>query len=655
MARPIVLSNGELHVGLNKWGLVHDFYFPYVGLENHSAGKNLRHKVGVWVDGRLSWLDSGEWTITVRYPHSALIGHTLAKHEGLGIILEIDDFVDSSESAFLRNIHVVNLWDYPREIRLFMHQAFAIGDSRSNTDTAQYLPSSDALLHYRGRRAFVISGSYADQPFDQHSIGIFGIEGKEGTYRDAEDGELGMGSVEHGRVDSTIRFTVPVPAHSSQRVHYWIAAGTSTREALLIHKRIQHDGLLRRLHATADWWHKWLEPAYPVATRIAPRHQEQFLRSLMIIKSQIDKRGAIIASTDTTMLNYSRDAYGYCWPRDGALVLWPLIRLGYKDEPYRFFEFCRRGLQPDGYLMHKYRADGALGSSWHPYVHADGIVAPPIQEDETALVLFMFSQFYHKHSDPRLLADFYKSLVVPMADFLADYIDAGTGLPRPSYDLWEEVYLTTTFSTAATYAALVAASDLATAAHDDDNAVKWRASADDIQAAAHKHLYNPERGTFYKGVMVHDGTITERNATIDLSSLFGAFMFGLFPADSEELQRAVQTTQATFGYCYERPGLPRYENDYYHRVSPDVTGNWWPITSLWMAQYELEVGNTEIAHRILDWAQDHMLPTGVLAEQINPQTDEPLSVSPLTWSHAEYLATLLDTITELPDHGTGEE
>jgi len=25
MARPIVLSNGELHVGINKYGLVHDF------------------------------------------------------------------------------------------------------------------------------------------------------------------------------------------------------------------------------------------------------------------------------------------------------------------------------------------------------------------------------------------------------------------------------------------------------------------------------------------------------------------------------------------------------------------------------------------------------------------------------------------------------
>lgn len=650
VARPIVLSNGELHVGLNKWGLVHDFYFPYVGLENHSAGQSLRHRVGIWVDGAISWLDGGDWNISFRYPHSALIGHTLAKNEKIGIVLEFDDFVDSSMSAFMRNIHVVNLWDHDREVRLFMNQVFAIGDSRSNTDTAQYLPGSNAVLHYRGRRAFVISGTYDKKPFDQYTVGLFGIEGKEGTYKDAEDGELGFGNVEHGRVDSTIRFTVSVKAHSSQRVHYWIAAGTSTREALYVHKQIEDDGLLKRLHATADWWHAWLEPAYAVAQRIAPEHRETFIKSLMIVKSQIDKRGAIIASTDTTMLNYSRDAYGYCWPRDGALVIWPLIRLGYLDEPRRFFDFCKRGMQPDGYLMHKYRADGALGSSWHPYVHEDGMIAPPIQEDETALVLFMFAQFYQKNQDSRLLQDFYKSMVVPMATFLSEYIDTHIGLPRPSYDLWEEVYLTSTFSTAATYGALISTSELAAIANDNDNAVKWRAAAEDIQANAHKHLYNAERKSFYKGILIRDGEIVSRNDTIDSSSIFGAFMFGLFSTDSEELQNAVSSAKQAFNFTIEKPGLPRYENDYYYRVSQEVPGNWWPITSLWMAQYELEIGNTETARTILDWIKSIMLPTGVLPEQVNPYTSDFLSVAPLTWSHAEYIATLLDTITEVPLH-----
>ncbi|MEO7904951.1 MAG: hypothetical protein ABIR91_04115, partial [Candidatus Saccharimonadales bacterium] len=157
-------------------------YFPYVGLENHAAGNSPRHKIGVWIDGQLSWLDDGSWDIAFTYPHHALIGHTTARNDAMGVLLEFDDAVDAQMSAFMRNIHVVNLRSTQREIRLFMHQAFAIGDSGSNTDTAQYLPDSNAILHYRGRRAFIISGCANDRPFDQYTVGLFGIEGREGSY-----------------------------------------------------------------------------------------------------------------------------------------------------------------------------------------------------------------------------------------------------------------------------------------------------------------------------------------------------------------------------------------------------------------------------------------------------------------------------------------
>lgn len=221
MARPIVLSNGELHVGINKFGEVHDFYFPYVGLENHSAGKDTRHRIGIWVDGTLSWLDDGSWELNFTYPHEALVGHIVAKHARLGIIVEFDDAVDAEFNAFMRNIHIINTKSSPRDVRIFLHQSFVIGDARSNTDTAQYLPDANAILHYRGRRAFVISAQDDDgEYFDQYSVGLYGIEGREGTYRDADDGELSMCPVEHGRVDSIIRFKITLSPHSSSRFHY---------------------------------------------------------------------------------------------------------------------------------------------------------------------------------------------------------------------------------------------------------------------------------------------------------------------------------------------------------------------------------------------------------------------------------------------------
>jgi GH15 family glucan-1,4-alpha-glucosidase len=35
------------------------------------------------------------------------------------------------------------------------------------------------------------------------------------------------------------------------------------------------------------------------------------------------------------------------------------------------------------------------------------------------------------------------------------------------------------------------------------------------------------------------------------------------------------------------------------------------------------------------------LPSGVLAEQVDPLTGEEMSVSPLTWSHSTFVATVM--------------
>ena len=44
------------------------------------------------------------------------------------------------------------------------------------------------------------------------------------------------------------------------------------------------------------------------------------------------------------------------------------------------------------------------------------------------------------------------------------------------------------------------------------------------------------------------------------------------------------------------------------------------------------------------WVAKHALPSGVLAEQVHPFTDAPLSVSPLTWSHAAFVAAFLEYV-----------
>lgn len=646
MTRPLTLSNGSLHVGLNERAQVTDFYYPFVGQENHVAGEALRHRVGVWVEGRFSWLDSDDWSFDISLETHALIGSTHATNKKLGVRLDFTDTVYSDGNAFLRSIHVWNLGSTPREVRLFMHQVFAIGDSRSNTDTAQYLPENNAVLHYRGRRAFVVSGRYGDQSFNAHSIGLYGIEGREGTFRDAEDGELGNNAVEHGRIDSVIGFYVPLAAHDSALVDYWIAAGKSMTDALHLHTKLRAKGLKPFITQTASHWKGWLSRADIKLAHIDPKYHDAFRSSLMILKSHMDNHGAIIASTDTTMLNYARDAYAYCWPRDGAYVSWPLIRLGYTEEPLKFFRFIRRVLHSGGYVMHKYFADGSLGPSWHPYVHGS-VAAAPIQEDETATVLFMLAELITTSDADDLLDEFYALLVQPMAEFLCSFIEEKTGLPKPSYDLWEEVFATSTYTTASVYGALIAASDLAERHNSPNDALHWRTEAEALQKKAQKTLFNADRGYFYKNFNRDEDGKLAFDATVDSASLYGVLTFGLYDRDSDEVKTAIETYRTVLGHQDPYDGIARYESDNYDRNENSGVGNPWFITSLWQAQTELSQGNRDKARFIIDWVGGHAGPTGVLAEQADRISGTPLSVSPLAWSHAEYLNTLMDLGTQI--------
>ena len=68
------------------------------------------------------------------------------------------------------------------------------------------------MVHYKGRRVFLISAKSNDAFFDDYSVGLLGIEGKEGTWRDAEDGVLSKSAIEHGSVDSVIALSLFIPA-----------------------------------------------------------------------------------------------------------------------------------------------------------------------------------------------------------------------------------------------------------------------------------------------------------------------------------------------------------------------------------------------------------------------------------------------------------
>ncbi len=649
MPREIVLGNGELLVNLDKHLQIRDIYYPYVGWANHVGG--YRCRVGVWVsDGGMAWLDDG-WEWDVKYEENTLVTNCAARHKALGVRLRAAHSVLADENVLLTRYQLENLTDAPREARLFLAHDLRIDESDIG-DTAFYSPYLKAMVHYKRDRYFLFGGD-ANGGIWEYACGEKGFRGAEGAWRDAEDGRLSGNAIAQGSVDSVHSFSLPLDARGTATARVWMVAGESLEDVGALQEGLAQETFDAAFAEAGQHWRRLVEDVRPDLDKLPPRVAELFTRSLLIIRTQTDKRGAILASNDSDIMETARAHYSYLWPRDGALVCQALDRVGLRGITQPFFEFCARVLPSDrAALMHKYGPDGTVGASWHPWV-VDGKPEIPFQEDGTALVVSALWAHVQKYPDAKFAARMYEKFARPAADFLRDFRHPQTKLPLPSWDIWEERRGTHIWTTASVVAALRDAALYAAHQGDVRRAERWAAAAEETRQAMLTHLWDEEAGYFARMAATDDAGNVTRDMTAD-SSAYGVFGFGVLPADDPK----VVSTMSAFGRRLwvksNAGGLARYERDYYFRVSDDfdkVPGNPWIICTLWLADWYVAIAKTpkdlRSALDLLEWASLCASGTGVLSEQVHPFTLQPLSVAPLTWSHAQFVKTASDYLDKL--------
>ena len=651
MPKSLTLGNGNILVGFDAVGQVNDFYFPYIGVENQ-AGEPCVHKIGAWIDNKLYWLDDGTWNIQVNCKKETFAGIIYASHRETGIELEFTDVVYNEKNIFVRSVLVKNKSKKHRAVKMFFHAGFELYSSDQG-DTAYFDPNQNAIIHYKGRRVFLTSALCEGKYFDDYSIGIFGIEKKEGTYKDAEDGTLSKNPVEHGKVDSVIGVSLDLVAGTTKMAYYWITAGETHKEAHDLHAYVYTKTPAHLIQTTEDYWHAWVNKKNWSFYELSEKVSALFKKSLFYIRAHSDNRGAIIASGDSDMLQYGRDTYSYMWPRDGSVSAIALDRAGDTHVAERFFKFCDTIIEDDGYFLHKYRADESWGSSWHPWIR-DGQPTLPIQEDETALVIEALWTHYELSKDIEFIESLYNSLIKKAADFMVKFRDKETGLPLPSYDLWEEKFGITTFTSGAVYGALIAASKFARLLGKDDEAKIYTKAAEEIQKGILKYLYDESSGCFHKLILKPNEKSTH-DSTLDISSIYGVFRFNVLPVDDARVKKAMEILKERICCKTAISGFPRYEGDAYYRVDSSLPGNPWFITTLWYAQYVIKQAKKKEdlgeVKRWLEWVVEHALPSGVLSEQLHPHTGAQISAAPLTWSHSEFVITVIEYLQKLETMG----
>ncbi|MEC4676537.1 MAG: glycoside hydrolase family 15 protein [Nitrospirota bacterium] len=642
MPKDIPVSNGNLLFNFDSDYQIRDVYFPFIGQENHSNGYPFRF--GVWVDGRCSWMGP-EWEKDLRYHDNSLVTNVFLKNESLDLELHCHDVVDVDLNVYIKKIEVKNLQGKERQVRLFFCHDFHLYGNDIG-DTAYFDPRTRSIIHYKANRYFLINCCKSEKcGVNHYACGDKEVPGREGIWRDAEDGELSGNQLSWGSADSAIGIWLHLPPEGREECFYWIAAGTHYNEVAQLNRDVLEKTPEKLIRRTSDYWGAWVKKEVRSFGDLPKSITDIFNRSLLILRTQIDNRGAIIAANDSDIVRFGRDTYSYMWGRDGAFVVAALAKAGYSHVCMKFFDFCTRVMSEDGYLYQHYNPDGSLASNWHPWL-VDGKEVLPIQEDSTALILWALWIHYESSKDIEFIRPLYDKLIKKSADFMVIHRDPETKLPIPCYDLWEERFGVHTFTVAAVIAGLRAAAHFARLFQDASLAEKYDKVADQMKEGLTRHLYHTGLKRYARSGY-REGKGYELDEVIDIS-LSGLTILGVLSPGDPRMVETMEAIQRELWLKTPVEGCARYQNDVYQRPSdcpPDIPGNPWFISTLWVGEYFISRAESlqELHDAIpyLEWCVKNSLPSGVLAEQVHPVNSSPLSVSPLTWSHSSFVWAVL--------------
>ena len=306
MPQSLSVGNGNLSVNFGEKLQMQDFYFPFIGEENHiKYGEH--NRVGIFVDNQISWLsEDPNWIFDIKYHTDSLVGNSIVENKKLNIKLKFEDFVYTTSNIFFRKVSIENTADYDREIKIFFHHNFHIyGDKQQ--ETAEFDPRINGILHYRKSRYFFIGGQWdSGENLSEFSTGKANYQGFEGTFRDAEDGKLTGHPIEQGSVDSTIGFYQNFKSREKKVLFQWIVAGKNYHDITDGQARIFEITPEIILDHSRDYWKEWSNKSLPKFKNLSPEIESLYRRSLLLIRTQIDNCGAIIASTDSDIMKFNK-------------------------------------------------------------------------------------------------------------------------------------------------------------------------------------------------------------------------------------------------------------------------------------------------------------------------------------------------------------
>jgi oligosaccharide amylase len=600
-----LIGNCKMTATILPNGTLNHLFWPSVGFSQHIkeafAGILCLNEAS-----RFTWLKDSSWIKSQEYISNANMLKTTYINGEVGLKVTGLDFVFPTEDVLARYFIIKNLNSTPTPVRFLHFQNPILGEVNYG-NVAEYDKAYDAIVHYY-RGYYMAVGS--DTRSHSYQCGI--CKSESDSLIDALDGELSnvdlaifMG--DRG-VNSALSYNLGEIGSGLERsIRIFIAMGSNYQQvaSLLEWAKTTSSGEL--YDRTLRYWREYASQLSNL--RLDEKRKLLYERSILTVKLLCDKiYGGIIASPSLD------PDYRYVWPRDATYMAFALDKAGYHREAENFYDWCRKAQDSEGRFRQRYFVNPRfVGPCWGEEL------------DQTGIVLWGCKAHYRATKDKGFVVRSWP-MIRSAAEYLCLFQDRKTGEIEPTLDLWEERYSKHIYSFAAVYAGLKSASELAEELQQPAFAKKWAYNAALLKDFISSNFWSEEKKTFIRSIEPYD-------EEVDVTALSLCIPFEIYPPDDPRMIATAE--QISLAFKYAVGGIGRYPSD------RNYGGNPWIISTLWLAIYYAERGEIENSEKLINWCLDHATNLGLLPEQIHKDTGEPLSATPLGWSHAMYILASL--------------
>jgi GH15 family glucan-1,4-alpha-glucosidase len=395
--------------------------------------------------------------------------------------------------------------------------------------------------------------------------------------------------------------------------------------------RLDRDEVTTRIDRTVEFWRDWSARC----TYQGP-YREQVLRSALVLKGLTNApTGAIVAAPTTSLperLGGPRNwDYRYSWLRDAAMNLYALFTLGYTEEAHAFMGWVERttaGRAEDLQLMY-----GVGGERLLPELELAGLDgyrgSRPVRVGNAAAGQFQLDVYgylldtawlYHRHGGA-ITATFWELLAGAVEEVARRWTEPDDGIWEvrggPRHFVSSKVMAWVTVDRAIRLARIHGLpADLD----------RWTGLRRAIRDRVERDGVDPATGAF---------TQAFGSQLLDAANLLLPLVRFL-PADDPRIRATVERTARELAphglvhrYLGADDGLPGGEASFV-------------ICSFWLVDNLALAGQTDRATALFERLLGHANDLGLLAEEVDPRSDELLGNFPQAFSHVGLISAAIN-------------